>query len=219
MIISHSRAEVLRYLPEFFSSDHDWSNVDPDGASSALVIAAGYPPRFPPDLEHDLSPVIAHITSHPSSLHWRKASEASIAYLVQCDISTLSDHSGVYQFLCRCVDWEFRDEFGDLYPTSSLTRNAAQTLLDEYQALFVPLPASPQSTATYIADETHNSDNGHFASDLSPNVKPLNDRVSSPVQLDTHITLPVDFSVPTARHEVIDMSTPLEPLSSSRSVG
>ncbi|KZS86547.1 hypothetical protein SISNIDRAFT_491857 [Sistotremastrum niveocremeum HHB9708] len=166
LIISDRRSDVLRFLTEFLSPPRDWSHVNPGNASSVFLIAAGFPPQFPSDL--DLSPIIAHIARHPPWWNWREASEALIACLGQCNISTLSDPASVYYFLQQCVhlelsppEWRPKDA---IRRASSETRDAASILLHRHKAFFapfiIPLPPSPPLTPSdnAISLNGHNSD-------------------------------------------------------------
>lgn len=110
------------------STAHLTSSVDSGGAAAVFLIAAGSPPQFPSDL--DLSPIIAHIGRHPSWEHWR---EATIAYLMQCDISSLSDPAGVHRFLHQCVHLELSPEWEpevEIRRASTDTHDAALILMD-----------------------------------------------------------------------------------------
>ncbi|KZS88217.1 hypothetical protein SISNIDRAFT_532514 [Sistotremastrum niveocremeum HHB9708] len=148
-IIGDRRAEALRFLAEFLSTRRDWSDVDSGGAAAVFLIAAGSPPQFTSDI--DLSPIIGHIGRHPSWKNWREASDTFIEYLMQCDISALSERNGVQESLQRCVDRSFRDKDGVLCSSSEETRLAAETLLDQHQALFTP-PSSPSRHSASIND-------------------------------------------------------------------
>ncbi|KZS88230.1 hypothetical protein SISNIDRAFT_532525 [Sistotremastrum niveocremeum HHB9708] len=209
LIIGDRRTEVLGFLNEFLSTPRDWSSVDSGGASAVFLIAAGSPPKFPSDL--DLSPIIVHIGRHPSLKNWTKASDASIAYLMRCDISALSERRGVHEFLQHCVDRDFRDEDGYYCDTSEETRHAAQTLLDQHQILFSPLPLPtapgasidnaedmPQSSGQNPCPNIPDSDQIHLPHDVASTSEP-----DDPPE--THIPLPSED------HELIDMSMPSEP--------
>ncbi|KZT33844.1 hypothetical protein SISSUDRAFT_1065816 [Sistotremastrum suecicum HHB10207 ss-3] len=154
LIIGDRTTEVLRFLNEFLSTPREWSDVDSGGASAVFLIAAGSPSHFPSDLY--VSPIIAHLGRHPSWWNWREASDALIAYLVQCDISTLSDPAGIHHFLQQCVHLELRPP-PFTYPDEirraiQETREAALTLVHRHEAFFapftIPLPPSPPLSAS-----------------------------------------------------------------------
>ncbi|KZS88231.1 hypothetical protein SISNIDRAFT_532527 [Sistotremastrum niveocremeum HHB9708] len=221
-IIGDRGTEVLNFLTEFLSTPRDWSDLDDPGfPSAAFLIAVGSPPQFPSDL--DLSPIITHIARHPSPVNWAQASDASIAYLVQCDISALSERTGVHEFLEHCVDREFRDKYRrfQFFHTSEQTRYAAQTLLDQHQALFIPLPPpSPQSASIDLTEENSESSKDDSSShrsdsDQSENDSEASEPASGPENpSETHIApfdsilSPPNFLTASEDHELVDMSMP-----------
>ncbi|KZT33787.1 hypothetical protein SISSUDRAFT_1132315 [Sistotremastrum suecicum HHB10207 ss-3] len=224
LIIGDRRTEVLRFLHEFLSTPRDWSNVEPDNASAAFLIAAGSPSHFPSDL--NLSPIIAHIARHPSWWNWPKASDRLIAYLGQCDISTLSDLAGIHHFLQQCVHLELPPPprisyFGTQCATQE-TRDAARTLLHQYEAFFtsnIPLPPSPplptsdevisSDSRSSIMDLSLLSDSEYLDEASSPlSVHTLDDPGApeiTPLDLDPSESLPSSPSSSTGHH-AIDMT-------------
>ncbi|KZT33839.1 hypothetical protein SISSUDRAFT_1122654 [Sistotremastrum suecicum HHB10207 ss-3] len=217
LIVGDRKTEVLRFLTEFLSISRDWSNVDPGGASAAFLIAVGSPPQIPSDL--DLFPIIAHIARYPASWKWRQASDALIAYLAQCDISTMSERTGTHEFLQRCVTRELRHRNGVVYDTSQESHLAAQTLLDQYQALFIPLPLpSPQSASMSLIEENIEPSDD-FSSSLISDPDEADDVASSEPDTgnpsETHIATldprpfpPPIFPPASEDHGLIDMTIP-----------
>ncbi|KZT31141.1 hypothetical protein SISSUDRAFT_1068045, partial [Sistotremastrum suecicum HHB10207 ss-3] len=224
LIIGDRRLEVLCFLTELLLISRNWFGVRPDGAFAVFLIAAGSPPQFPSDL--DLSPAIAHIGRHPSWENWLEASDASIAYLVQCNISALSKRTGVYEFLQNCVDRDFRDQYRRLCKTSEETREAAQTLLDQHQALFNSLtPPSSQEASINDAEDTpvsfdqgpsfdipdSDSDQSHNLANVASSSAPKDPAELEVPPIDPTTTLAANSPLPSEDHELIDMSMPSEP--------
>ncbi|KZT32181.1 hypothetical protein SISSUDRAFT_1067129 [Sistotremastrum suecicum HHB10207 ss-3] len=148
LIIGDHRTDILCFLPQFLRAAPDWSHVHPGGATTVFLIAAGSPPQFPSNL--DFSPIIAHIGRHPSWETWRQASETLIAYLGQCDISTLSDPAGIRHFLQQCAHLALSSppyiRSNEIRRARRETRRAALALLRQYDTFFtsnIPLPPSP----------------------------------------------------------------------------
>ncbi|KZT32343.1 hypothetical protein SISSUDRAFT_1067007 [Sistotremastrum suecicum HHB10207 ss-3] len=220
-IINDRGTEVLRFLNEFLTTPRDWSHVNPEGASAAFVIAAGFPPQFPSDL--DISPIIAHIGRNQSRYNRREVSDASIAYLVECNISALSERTGVHEFLQHCVVPVFRDKDGVLYYNSEETRHSARTLLDQHQALFVALPPSRYSAfitdpelVDWFLDQTPSANALDAAQFYNPpNVASSSDPDNPPethlIPTDTITILAAGIPLPSEDHDLIDMSMPPEP--------
>ncbi|KZT32180.1 hypothetical protein SISSUDRAFT_1067128 [Sistotremastrum suecicum HHB10207 ss-3] len=196
LIIGDRRTDVLHFLAEFISRSarRDWILVDPLAASSAFLITVGYPPQFPSDL--DISSIVTHVARNPSWENWHKVSDVVIAYLVQCDISTLSDRSGIYHFLQQCVHLEFSSPFEgpdhpDIRRATPETRDTALTLLNQYEALFVLLPPSPPLP---FPDEAAPCLAIHTLDDLTPSIinradpdPPRYPSTSAPLPLDHHV--------------------------------
>ncbi|KZS87009.1 hypothetical protein SISNIDRAFT_491413 [Sistotremastrum niveocremeum HHB9708] len=158
LIIADRKTDILHLLNDLLSTPRDRPNLNSGCVSAAFVIAAGSPPQLPSHL--DLSPIIGHIAQHPSWVNWREISDAVIAYLVQCDMPTLSARSAlaVYEFLRQCVDTELCDYDGIPCYSNEKTVHAAQTLLDQYQGLLIPLPPpSPRSESITLTEESSES--------------------------------------------------------------
>ncbi|KZT33840.1 hypothetical protein SISSUDRAFT_377976 [Sistotremastrum suecicum HHB10207 ss-3] len=143
LIIGDRRTEALQTLVRFLSTPRDWYAT---AVASVFVIAAGSSPQFPSDL--DLSTIISHISRYHSWWTWRKASDTSIAYLGQCEISSMSDPAGVHHFLHQCVHMEVPHPWAadEVWRTSPDTRNAALILLHQYEPFLtsnIALPPYP----------------------------------------------------------------------------
>ncbi|KZT33800.1 hypothetical protein SISSUDRAFT_379420 [Sistotremastrum suecicum HHB10207 ss-3] len=138
LIIADRKIDILHLLNELLLTPRDRPNVNSGCVSAAFVIAAGSPPQLPSHL--DLSPIIGHIAQHPSWVNWREISDTLIAYLVQCDMPTLSERSAVHEFLQQCIDMELCDYDGIPCDTSEETLHAAQALLDRTSSLDIPQP-------------------------------------------------------------------------------
>ncbi|KZT32250.1 hypothetical protein SISSUDRAFT_561701 [Sistotremastrum suecicum HHB10207 ss-3] len=224
VIIGDRTTEVLHFLCEFLSTPRDWSCIDPSGASAVIVIAAGSPPQFPPDL--DLSPIIAHIARRRSGWNWGEVNDTLIAYLVRCEISALSERVGVHEFLQNCVDRDSRDKYGFPYDASEETRHAARTLLDQHRALFnPPCPPSRHSASINDAEDIHvpwlfdqspdvpdsNSDQSHSSHDVPSTSEPGDPPETHTPPVDMPLPLAANIRLPSEDHELIDMSAPSEP--------
>ncbi|KZS88222.1 hypothetical protein SISNIDRAFT_490402 [Sistotremastrum niveocremeum HHB9708] len=221
VIISDRRTEVLHCLNEFLSTSRDWSHVNPEAASTVFLIAAGSPPQFPSDV--DVSSIIAHIGRHPSWEHWREASGASITYLMQCNISELSERVGVHEFLQHCVDRDFCDTNGIPCDTSEATRLAAQTFSNQHQALFNPPPPTAQGASINDAEDVPQSldqnlspglpdpHQSHNPRDVALSSEPDDPPETHIPSIDTPTILAANIALPSEDHELIDMSIPPEP--------
>ncbi|KZS88228.1 hypothetical protein SISNIDRAFT_490406 [Sistotremastrum niveocremeum HHB9708] len=220
LIIGDRTSDVLRLLNECLST----SRVNPRCGSSVFLVAARSLSHLPSDV--DLSLIISHIAWYPSRWEWRDASNMLITHLAQCDISALSKRSAVYKFLQHCVDREFRDTRGCRFDTSEETRHAAQTLLDQHRALFIPLPPpSPQSASINLTEDTsesseddwfrHRANSDQSEDGLAPSPGPLDPDPDNPSERQIYPLDPLPFYpnclTASEDHELIDMTMPPVP--------
>ncbi|KZS86549.1 hypothetical protein SISNIDRAFT_491859 [Sistotremastrum niveocremeum HHB9708] len=222
LIVGDRTTEVLHILNEIFSTPRDWSGVDPSGASSVFLIAAGSSSQFSSDL--DLSPIIAHLAQHPSWEKWRQASQTLMAYLVQSQLLTLSDPAGVHHFLRQCVLLRLapppNSSFREIRSATVETRETAVMLLDRYVAFVassIPLPPSPLSISDDIVtinsqdpdlDIPNLSDSdGSNEAAPSPSIYTVHDPLTPPP--DPLVIPSTPFASPSsATHHVINMTNP-----------
>ncbi|KZT39191.1 hypothetical protein SISSUDRAFT_666946 [Sistotremastrum suecicum HHB10207 ss-3] len=136
VVIGGYSNDVLIHVNNYLDEPRGWSNIDPRSLSSVIRLTTGLPSRFPSGI--DFSPIIAHLCQYPEKNSWRTASDALVDYLKRHNISTLSNHAGVYMFLSHCVDREFplRGADARYYCASEESRRIARNLLIRYDALF-----------------------------------------------------------------------------------